>query len=83
LETKKPYLAKKPGTLKILNAIVGAVAYLAKVGKAGKITPFKNVEFYWDSEIVSDWKQDKANTKYKKEIADKMKKEIDRFINSR
>jgi len=83
LETKKPYLAKKPGTLKTLNAIVGAVAYLAKVGKAGKIIPFKNVEFYWDSEIVSDWKQDKANTKYKKEIADKMKEEIDRSINSR
>lgn len=83
METKKPYVTSKWGILKTLNAIVGAVAYLAKIGKAGKITPFKNVEFYWDSEIVSDWKQDKANTKYKKEIADKMKEEIDRFINNR
>ena len=83
METKKPYLTSKPGILKTLNAIVGTVTYLVKVGKAGKIKPFKNVEFYWDSKYVSDWKQDKANTKYKEEIADKMKEEIDRVINSR
>ena len=57
--------------------------YLAKIGKTGKIKPFKNVEFYFDSGYVSDWKQDKANTKYKEEIADKMKEEIDRLINNR
>jgi len=83
LETKKPYITGKPGILKTLNTIVGAVGYLVKVGKAGKIAPFKNVEFYWDSEIVSDWKQDKANTKYKEEIGDKMKEEIDRVIGNR
>jgi len=83
LATKKPYITSKQGTLKTLNAIVGAVAYLVKVGKTGKIAPFKNVEFCWDSNIVSDWKQDKANTKYKEEIADKMKEEIERFINNK
>ena len=83
METKKPYLAGKPGILKTLNTIVEAIGYLVKVGKAGKITPFKNVEFYWDSNIVSDWKQDKANTKYKDEITDKIKEEIKRFVESK
>ena len=83
MAAKKPYIASKKGTLKTLKTIAGAIVYLVKVGKTGKIAPFKNVEFYFDSDIVADWKQDKANTKYKEEIADKMKEEIERFINSR
>ena len=82
METKKPYLTSKPGILKTLNAIVGTVTYLVKVGKAGKIKPFKNVEFYWDSKYVSDWKQDKKNQIFKKEIEQKMIDEIKRFADN-
>lgn len=54
-----------------------------KVGKTGKIIPFKNIEFYWDSKYASDWKQDKANQAYEKRIGQEILDEVDRFIKSR